>query len=231
MQKKNLDTEMASEFEGPVTAKISTVSVDRDGEVMIPQGMNSQDFEKNPMLFWNHDYGVPVGNVTRMVRKDNYIEATLTFGKRPSGFVGEFFPSFVESMVRQGIVKGVSVGFVPEDGGVRNATKKDKSVYGRTCDKVYNKWKLLEVSVAPLPANQDALINSVHKGMLSRHLVKQFLGVDIPKANKVRPRHAIRLAVPKSVVRVNFSKEKAQRTDTERQVRAEIARFRGQIYL
>ena len=33
----------------------------RDGEVLFAQGMNASEFERNPILVWNHDYAQPVG--------------------------------------------------------------------------------------------------------------------------------------------------------------------------
>tara|TARA_R100001510_G_C7599100_1_gene166291 strand:+ start:276 stop:914 length:639 start_codon:yes stop_codon:yes gene_type:complete len=181
-----------------IVAKLTTDSVDRDGEVLIPQGMVSKDFEKNPVLFYNHEYDQPIGKVTNIKRTENAVMGTLTFAQRPADYVGEFFPSFIEALVKQGIVKGVSVGFVPEPSGARSATKADRMRFGNGIKRVFNRWKLLEVSIAPLPANQDALIQAVDKGLVSPLEIKSFLGVDIqPKKVipriRVRRKHKIRL--------------------------------------
>jgi len=183
---------------GGIVAKLTTNSVDRDGEVLIPQGMVSKDFEKNPVLFYNHEYDQPIGKVTNLKRTDDSVMGTLTFAQRPEDYVGEFFPSFVEALVRQGIVKGVSVGFVPEPSGARSATKADRMKFGEKIKRVFNRWKLLEVSIAPLPANQDALIQAVDKGLVTPVQVKSFLGVDIAPTTvkpvvRVKRRYKIKL--------------------------------------
>ena len=37
-----------------VVASISSISVDRDGDVLIPQGCDATDFLKSPTVFFNH---------------------------------------------------------------------------------------------------------------------------------------------------------------------------------
>src|SRR5438477_13005023 len=44
------------EGERAVSATITTTAVDRDHEVLIPQGCNSKDFQSNPVIFYNHAY-------------------------------------------------------------------------------------------------------------------------------------------------------------------------------
>lgn len=198
-QRKTLAATVEAKSSG-IVAKITTDSVDRDGEVLIPQGMNSQDFEKNPVLFYNHEYDQPVGRVTNLKRTDGAVYGNLSFAQRPDGYQGDFFPEFVEALVRQGIIKGVSVGFVPEGGGARAATKADRAKFGGQIKRVFNKWKLLEVSIAPLPANQDALIEAVEKGLVTPIQVKKYLHADLPeKKVPKKKRHKIKLRARKRV--------------------------------
>lgn len=167
MQKKTLEA-MVSKSDGvKVDATITTETIDRDGEVLISQGMDAGEYEKNPVVFYNHDYAQPIGKITDLRRAKGKIDASIEFAQRPEGFDGSYFPEFVESLVDQGIVKGISVGFVPLPGGVRKASTKDREDYGETVRQVYSKWKLLEVSVAPLPANATALVSAVRKGVVS----------------------------------------------------------------
>ena len=221
MIKKELSAEVAPDFQGELVAKLTTETIDRDGEVLIPQGMNARDYESNPVLFWNHDYAQPVGKVLTLKRHDGYVTGSLQFAKRPKGYQGEFFPSFAEALVRQGIVKGVSVGFVPEENGMRNASRGDRAKYGPHVKRVFNRWKLLEVSLAPLPANQEALITAVDKGLVDGVLVKKFLGVDCPAKKVYTKKHIIRLKES------SFDRE---RVELEKEVKRQVARHTGQIY-
>jgi len=70
--------------ERAVLATISTIAVDRDGDVLIPSGCYTKDFEKNPIVFLGHDYfELPTGKVTAIKRYDDSIEAKVVFADRP----------------------------------------------------------------------------------------------------------------------------------------------------
>jgi len=191
MQTKTLDASLESDGI-KVDAVISTESIDRDGEVLIAQGMDSSEYDDNPVVFYNHDYAQPIGQVTNLRRGKDKVEATIKFAKRPDDFQGSYFPEFVESLVQQGIVKGISVGFVPKPGGVRKASAKDRESYGDDVQQVYSQWKLLEVSVAPLPANGRALVSAVRKGLVDQAEAKKWIGCEASSA-----KHVIEVQVPK----------------------------------
>jgi len=192
MRKKVLTTEIEDTQGSGVDAVISTESIDRDGEVLVSAGMDTTEFDHNPIVFYNHDYAQPVGKVINIRRGKNQIDATIEFAKRPDDFNGSYFPEFVKSLVQQGIVKGVSVGFVPKPGGVRKASKKDREDYGEDVRQVFSKWKLLEVSIAPLPANGQALVTAINKGAVSSHDARRWLGYSPEKTIVVEvPRHGI----------------------------------------
>ena len=72
MIRKALDAEISTSAKG-FTATITAETLDRDGEVLIPQGMNSVEFEKNPTLFWNHDYSEPIGTTVELKRRERDI--------------------------------------------------------------------------------------------------------------------------------------------------------------
>lgn len=217
--RKALTAELKGTAKG-FSAVITAETLDRDGEVLIPQGMNATEFERNPTLFWNHDYAQPVGRCNGLKRKESTIVGDFSFAQRPDGYLGEFFPEVAAALVGQGIVNAVSVGYVPEDGGVRRATEVDRKKYGDRVHTVYSRWKLLEVSLAPLQANPEALITAVKKGIVSPVAAKRFFGVDAPKRTVV----TVNLAAPSSA-------KAARPIDVDEVVRREIARAKGRIYL
>ena len=218
MIRKALDANIAATAKG-FTATITAETLDRDGEVLIPSGMNSKEFDRNPVLFWNHDYSKPVGRAVGLKRRDRDIVGEFVFAKKPDGYVGEFFPEVAAALVGQGIVNAVSVGYVPEEGGVRKATDIDRKRYGTATTTIFSRWKLLEVSLAPLQANPDALITAVRKGLVSPIAAKQFFGVEPPK------RTIVSISLPDS------SAKKREPIDIDGIVRREIARRKGSIYL
>ena len=218
IQRKALEAQISGTAKG-FSAVITAETLDRDGEVLIPSGMNAKEFEKNPTLFWNHDYSEPIGTTTELKRRERDIVGEFVFAKRPDGYSGEFFPEVAAALVGQGIVRAVSVGYVPEDGGVRRATEPDRKRYGAGVKTIYSRWKLLEISLAPLQANPDALITAVRKGIVSPVAAKRFFGVEAPS------RTVVSVTIPAP------SFEKRHRPMIEAAVEREIARARGRLYL
>ena len=218
MQTKALSAQIAPSASG-FTAVITSETIDRDGEVLIPSGMNSKEFDRNPTLFWNHDYAEPVGKaVGPLKRKEREIVADFVFAKRPDGYAGEFFPEVAAALVGQGIVSGVSVGYVPEEGGVRMATDIDRKKYGGSVSRIFSRWKLLEVSLAPLQANPEALITAVKKGLCSPVGAKRWFGIEVPK------RIVVTVDVP-----ARSTVQKRKPMDVDAIVRREIARAKGAV--
>jgi len=218
MQTKALSAQIAPSASG-FTAVITSETIDRDGEVLIPSGMNSKEFDRNPTLFWNHDYAEPVGKaVGPLKRKEREIVADFVFAKRPDGYAGEFFPEVAAALVGQGIVSGVSVGYVPEEGGVRMATDIDRKKYGGSVSRIFSRWKLLEVSLAPLQANPEALITAVKKGLCSPVGAKRWFGIEMPK------RIVVTVDVP-----ARSTEQKRKPIDVDAIVRREIARAKGAV--
>lgn len=223
------------EGERAVVAKISTVSVDRDGEVLIPQGCNTRDFEKNPIVFLNHNYyTLPIGKCTAIDRTDKAIIAKTVFARRPENHPEgeEWVPDTLFSLFQQGIIRSFSVGFQSNE--YRPATQKDMDAFGKGCRGVHSKWSLLEYSVAPLPANQDAVATAVAKGLLSQKTARGLFGVtagnDEP-APVIIENCKVRRAPEVVIFRRNAIAAKASEVDPLAGVNGiAIAYRRGRIY-
>ena len=207
--RKLFDTEMQDLTGEEIEAIITTETIDRDGEVLISQGMDTTEFDKNPVVFYNHDYAMPVGKVKDIRRGQNKVDATIEFARRPDGYQGDFFPDFVKALVGQGIVKGISIGFMPKKGGVRRPSAKDRKDFGDDVQNVYSQWKLLEVSVAPLPANGTALVSAIKKGAVSAESAKRWLGTEAQK------NHVIEIHMPSESMA-----DRVSRVSRDRQARA-----------
>jgi len=102
---------------------INTGTVDRDHDRVFPDGAYLENFLKNPVLLWGHNYREPWAIIGRAnVRKEN--------------------GALVMTPVR-----AASIGFRPLEPPVEN------EFGGRD----FRRWELLEVSLVPIPANQEAL--------------------------------------------------------------------------
>ena len=156
-----------------ITSYITTNTRDRDGEVLLPEGMRFENYEKSGKpVFWGHSYRDPkdvVGkNLWLKADKDGKgIIAKTAF--RDTQFADEVYRLFTEDIAGQGpCLKGWSVGFVPLTWTDGDGTKD-------TPRRTYNEWELLEYSAVSIPANPDAVSLAFKSGVFkSPVLVKQF---------------------------------------------------------
>lgn len=221
MKRKALDAKFAPSARG-FTATITTDVIDSDGEVVIPQGMNATEYETNPILLFNHDPTLPIGRCTELRRSSSAIVGDFEFAQKPDGYSGSYFPEFVASLVGQGIVKGISIGYKPEQGGFRRATVDDRKRWGDTLHTVYSKWKLFEISVAPLQANPLALVSAIRKGMVKEDDAMRWLNYEKPR------KIIIDICVPPPA---DARRKTSKPIDYDAVVRSEIARARGKLWM
>jgi phage head maturation protease len=97
--------------------------------------------------------------VSKLAREGSAWVAKGILASRPAGHVGEWFPDTVLALIRQGVLRGVSVGFIERES--RPPTRKDVEMFGDEVHRVVSKWDLLEFSVVSIPNNPDALIGEV----------------------------------------------------------------------
>ncbi len=205
------------------TATITRAVIDRDKEVLLSEGMDATDFEKTGTIFWNHDYSNPVGKATSLKQHKDRWMATATMVERPKDHpeAAEWFPDTLLHLMKEGIVRGVSVGFMPIES--RRPSSKDKELFGDSVERIISKWKMNEFSITPMPANQDALITAVSKGILSPQSAKSWFGVDVA-AKKTIQKVAITVMLP-------TPPRKPKRPSVRKSVLIAVAKKQGQLYL
>lgn len=129
-----------------VTFVISTGDVDRDGDIINPDGWDLTKWINNPQVLYGHDYsGLPVANGLEVWQESGKLMATAKF------IEPEIYPfaDIVYRMVLKGYLRACSVGFQAkayeflDDGGIH-----------------FKEQELLEFSVVTVPANPDALISA-----------------------------------------------------------------------
>lgn len=170
--------------ERAVMAIISTNSVDRDGEVLIPQGCNWKNYQKNNVVLFGHDYyRLPVGKMTGLVRDADSITGKIIFAERPEKHPTdeEWLPDTLLDLFQQKVLNAFSVGFSIKES--RPATDKDLQTFGAGCRRVISKWELMEVSVVALPCNQDAVALAVSKGLVSPAMAKGVWNIEAKAEN------------------------------------------------
>jgi HK97 family phage major capsid protein/HK97 family phage prohead protease len=132
-------------------------SVDRMGDTIAASGWVLTNFNDNPIAIFGHDAGT-VENV--MGRAKN----VRVVGSRLLGDIefmaGEINPraEAVFQMVKAGFLKSVSVGFQPIEWTRSTDPKRPQGVD-------FKKQELLEISIVPIPANPNALVQAKAAGI------------------------------------------------------------------
>ena len=117
---------------------------DRAGDVIDPSVWSNPDstknFEKNPILLFNHDYDEPVGKVENLDPREDglFIRAKITAA------AGKVY-----RLIADGILTAFSVGF----------RLKDARWIQETETFLITKVELLEISVVSVPCQQDSIFS------------------------------------------------------------------------
>ena len=169
---------------------ISTEDPDRMGEVVSAKGMSDSQFRLNPIVTLNHCYDIPpVGkSLWRKFVKDGDlrgIKAKTQYPARPADWKeSKDWPADVAfSLVQADLLRGKSIGFLPvkvhtptthevEQWQARSASKGEPMCPGTLAggsglcpiNLVIDEWILLEYACVFLPAQQNAVVESVSKG-------------------------------------------------------------------
>jgi phage head maturation protease len=152
----------------------STEDVDRDRDVMIVNGIDTTNYEKSPVILFAHNgRDFPVGKAVDIRKEDGKLLVGIEFADTEEG-------QKVKYLVDNGYMKAVSIGFIAKevyskDGwfGEKFDVLKEKMPewYEKNkeklliADRVIAKSELLEISVVPVPANQNALLVMRSKGI------------------------------------------------------------------
>jgi hypothetical protein len=160
---------------------ISTEDPDRVGDVVVAKGMNDGQFRLNPIVTLNHCYSMPpVGrSLWRKLVKDgplHGIKAKTLYPPRPASWAeGKDWPADVAfSLVQADLLRGKSIGFLPVKVHVPDAQEKRQRLDDRgqaekgngspnEINLVIDEWILLEYACVVLPAQQNAVVESVSK--------------------------------------------------------------------
>ena len=127
----------------------STESPDRMGDTIKADGWDFTNFMKNPVILWAHKYDQPpVAKANKVFVENNQLKMEIEFP--PAG--ADEFSDKVFNFLSDGFLNAFSVGFIPIE-----YTPNDKG------GNDYLKQELLEVSVVPVPANPEALRNSISR--------------------------------------------------------------------
>ena len=125
------------EIEGVAT----DISKDRDGDVVLPLSIDVDNYNKNPIILYQHDKTKAIGKTISLEKTETEVRIKAQIFKtlNPEVFAG----------VKNGILKTFSIGFIGKDGH-----------YDEETDTwFWTKIELLEISVVTVPANTNAIFS------------------------------------------------------------------------
>lgn len=141
---------------------LSDETVDRMGDVIVAGGWQLANFKRNPIALFGHDQDTPIG-----VWEDLRVEGAKLMGRLKLAAKGTSQRiDEIISLIEQGILKAVSVGFKP----IESEPLGERGIR-------FKRQELLETSVVSVPANPKAL--AVAKSMnLSAETIAEVFGED-----------------------------------------------------
>ena len=155
------------EGERAAVSYITTRDIDRDGEIVDPNGADLEAYRKNPVVLFGHDYAsLPVGKNIWIKQDDRGLIAKTVYANHE-------FAQTVYNYRKDGFPLAQSIGFIPLEWD-------DNPGDVKGCRRRYRKWALLEYSDVAVPANPEAIGIAVSKGLLKNVAVEKILYNGLP---------------------------------------------------
>jgi HK97 family phage prohead protease len=158
-----VETKEADPQERSIVHWISTESVDRYGDIVRAAGLNDANFAKNPVVLFGHDHrAFPVGkSLWRKVTERGGVKGVLA----KTQFADTAQGHDVFKLWDGGYLNAASIGFIPLE--YTPIYEKDEEGHDRwTGGYEFTASDLLEYSIVPVPANQEALRLAIDNGVL-----------------------------------------------------------------
>ena len=210
---------------------VNTADIDRDNEIVLPSGIQLNDFKKSPTVLYGHNYsGLPIG-------KDIWIKNVPGKGiLAKTVYAKHQLAEDVYNLVKEKFLNTSSIGFIPlesvnpENKGWDKLKIKLMDEYGldeKMIDNtktVYTKSILLEHSDVPIPSNINALNIAVGKGLkieskeLRKDLELEIIDDEDPKTHKPEPEpEPEEKEESESILLQGFKKLPSDETEKEKQ--------------
>lgn len=166
-----------SEGERAVVARVSTNTVDRVREVVLPKGGDFKNYRKNPVVLFGHNSELPIGKADWIRANNDEVIAKTLFAE--TDFAVDIFKLFQSK-----VLNAFSIGFMPTDGGPPEEKEILDNPSWAKARWVIRKWELFEYSAVSVPANPEALAMAVSKGLDITAETMDRLGVADPRKRR-----------------------------------------------
>lgn len=136
-----------------ITFICSNAVIDRSGDSVAVSGVNITAYKNNPVFLWQHnDEEPPIGKAVEIYKTQTDLVVTFEFipNLPEYGKYGEISEAMF-SMVKNGFLSAVSIGFRPLDARFADEVGRENGFDILSCE-------LLEISLVNVPCNQTALV-------------------------------------------------------------------------
>jgi hypothetical protein len=147
----------------------STAVVDRYGDIIEVAGWDLANYKNNPIFLWAHNSSLPpLGRAVSVKKAAEALVFQIKFASREE-YGGEWpaiapSPETVYLLYLNGYLRATSVGF----SYIEREPIVDPKNDGRQTGWRFLKQELYELSAVPVPANPEALMLAVQKGIISQ---------------------------------------------------------------
>lgn len=142
--------------ERSITHWISKKTLDRGGDIVLPEAIKTTNYKKNPIVLFNHHPFYPIAHNAWLKTKDDGKLAMTKFSTTP--FADDIYQLNVEK-----VLNAWSIGFIPKTWEFDEKSK----------NTTYTDVELLEYSSVAIPMNQDAITEGLK--MVKSDIVKNIL--------------------------------------------------------
>lgn len=132
---------------------ISTTTLDRGKDIMLPKGLDETNYRKNPVVLFNHNKDLVIGRNLWLKKESDGVLAKTQFANTP-------FADDIYILNKEGCLNAWSIGFMPRKWDF----DQEKGIT------TYTDWELLEYSSVSVPMNQDAV--NTAKAMVKSDMAK-----------------------------------------------------------
>lgn len=130
---------------------ISDGEEDRDGDTIAVDGWDFNNYRKNPVVLFVHDYSQPSVAIGDPRIEDGVVKSRTKFAS-PDEYA---FADTLYKLYKGGYMRATSVGFLPK----RWEERRDAWAYD------FKEQELLEYSLVPVPSNPRAVLEAGQKGI------------------------------------------------------------------
>jgi hypothetical protein len=159
--------------------RITTPSLDRDADRVLPMGARLEAYLRNPVVQWGHGYAEPwqtIGRTTDMSVSEAGIDALFEL-REPAHDADP--QHIVRALWEQRFINTASIGFKPLAVAPNEAGGMD-----------FTAWELFEWSLVPIPANRDAVRLAFDAYPAAAKAYTAKAGRVLSKANEAKLRQA-----------------------------------------